>query len=533
MNKTGRSVLSVLLSLLLIVLPFCGVAAFAEGASAITVIAAGSCGVMDANHEPADNATYTITSDGVMTVRGTGAMADFTSVPNSQPWKAYLDRITTLVIKPGVTLIGGRCFWLFDQITSVSLPGTLREIGQGAFYNCSGVMDLSLPESLQVVGSSAFRECSGLRTVKIPAGVASLGESVFKDCVNLRAAVLPDGLETVPEDLFSGCGNLRTVTVPRSVTAVDKRAFSGCENLSDVYYLGPRDQWDSIQIDGSEVTVGLTTVSGNRALDDVTVHSHYPGGGTSGYTNRNVVSVPTCGATAGYDRVEICAYCCTEIGRTWVQTAPATGCHTPGDPQETVLVPPACAQPGSKRVVVKCIGCDHVFSDTTAAIPPTGDHTPGVWVRVNETAPTCTSEGGRDEELRCANCPYVISRSHVTLPASGHRNSVTVPETAAAAEAHGYTEGVYCADCGTWLSGHAVIHNTLGERTYLDEYTENGEQKVRIVCTVCGESVVYAMEPVSAPGPAFGGPFAKVAGALRSVIDFFLRLLKWFSSFGK
>ena len=35
MNKTGRSVLSVLLSLLLIVLPFCGVAAFAACAAAI------------------------------------------------------------------------------------------------------------------------------------------------------------------------------------------------------------------------------------------------------------------------------------------------------------------------------------------------------------------------------------------------------------------------------------------------------------------------------------------------------------------
>ncbi len=54
MKKTDRSILSLLLSFLLLALPLGGIAANAEGAPVITVIAEGNCGVMDENHEPTD-----------------------------------------------------------------------------------------------------------------------------------------------------------------------------------------------------------------------------------------------------------------------------------------------------------------------------------------------------------------------------------------------------------------------------------------------------------------------------------------------
>ena len=93
---------------------------------------------------------------------------------------------------------------------------------------------------------------------------------------------------------------------------------------------------------------------------------------------------------------------------------------------------------------------------------------------------------------------------------------------------------MYCPDCETWLSGHEVIHNTLGERVYLDEYTEDGEQMVRIKCTVCGGEGLYAMEPVPAPeAPEDEAPLSGIQKAIRSIMDFFLRLIKWLTSFNK
>ena len=146
----------------------------------------------------------------------------------------------------------------------------------------------------------------------------------------------------------------------------------------------------------------------------------------------------------------------------------------------------------------------------------------------------CQSCGSviEDNSAFCTVCGAEISRAHMTLEPLNHANAVTVPETAASETAHGHTEGVYCPDCETWLSGHEVIHNTLGERTYLDEYTEEGEQMVRIKCTVCGGEGLYAMEPVSSPeSPEEEGPFFGIRKAIRSIMDFILRLIKWLTAF--
>lgn len=151
------------------------------------------------------------------------------------------------------------------------------------------------------------------------------------------------------------------------------------------------------------------------------------------------------------------------------------------------------------------------------------------------TPATCTEDGVKT--YTCLNDP-----SHAyteVVPATAHANAVEVAATEATATEHGHTAGTYCPDCETWLSGHEVVHNTLGERTYLDEYTEAGEQEVIIVCTVCGESGLYAMEPVTPDTPETpdtpDGPDAGsdqnglsgIAKALRSIIDFLLRLLRW------
>ena len=113
-----------------------------------------------------------------------------------------------------------------------------------------------------------------------------------------------------------------------------------------------------------------------------------------------------------------------------------------------------------------------------------------------------------------------------------------VAETAATATEHGFTAGVQCADCGAWLSGHEIVHNTLGERTELAELTENGERQAIIVCTVCGESGLYAFEKTPSdeapenPDDGNAGPFARMRKAIKSFVDWVLRLIKWLGMLG-
>ena len=82
--------------------------------------------------------------DGVLTIKGTGAMPDYTSGTNyleeggyefytSAPWfKSYSKKIQSVIIKEGVTSIGKNAF-RYCSVTSVTIPNSVTTIGDRAF----------------------------------------------------------------------------------------------------------------------------------------------------------------------------------------------------------------------------------------------------------------------------------------------------------------------------------------------------------------------------------------------------------------
>ena len=64
------------------------------------IIASGTCGA----EAGGSNLTWTLTSDGKLTISGTGDMADF--IYGNQPWKDHLAAIRTAVVQEGVTSVG-------------------------------------------------------------------------------------------------------------------------------------------------------------------------------------------------------------------------------------------------------------------------------------------------------------------------------------------------------------------------------------------------------------------------------------------
>ena len=54
---------------------------------------------------------------------------------------------------------------------------------------------------------------------------------------------------------------MTSITIPNSVTSIGYSAFSGCDKLKDVYYVGNKEQWNSIDINHS-----------NYYLTDAAIH---------------------------------------------------------------------------------------------------------------------------------------------------------------------------------------------------------------------------------------------------------------------
>lgn len=79
-------------------------------AEAADVIASGSCG---------DSVKWTLDSDGVLTIRGSGKMY---SNLVCAPWYSQRESIRSVVIEQAVTSIGYRAFYGCSSLTSITIP---------------------------------------------------------------------------------------------------------------------------------------------------------------------------------------------------------------------------------------------------------------------------------------------------------------------------------------------------------------------------------------------------------------------------
>ena len=216
------------------------------------------------------NVTWTLDSAGLLTISGTGEMADYESKTDSAsgeeittaPWG---NQAKTVVIGDGVTGIGAAAFYGCSGLTSVTMGSNVTSIGESAFCGCTGLTGIVLPGSVTSIGEYAFSNCESLTAIEIPEGVTTLGNSAFFGCDNLkeirynaRAAanltglsgafrsagasvggvkvIFGESVEKIPSNLFCNCESLTSVTIGSNVTSIGDNAFLGCKGLVEINY---------------------------------------------------------------------------------------------------------------------------------------------------------------------------------------------------------------------------------------------------------------------------------------------------------
>ncbi len=161
-------------------------------------LGSGTCGASG------DNLTWSLPCSGVLTISGTGKMADYTS--SSAPWNAHKASINSVVISDGVT-----------------------GIGESAFENCSNMTSVTLPNSVISVGAGAFRYCSSLTSPLYNENVLAYMPTSYSG-----AFVVPEGIKSIAGYAFSGCNKISSVTIPNSVTSLGKGAFYECTGIQSI-----------------------------------------------------------------------------------------------------------------------------------------------------------------------------------------------------------------------------------------------------------------------------------------------------------
>lgn len=175
--------------------------------------------------ENGNNVTATLdTVTGVMTISGSGKMADYDSYYN-QPWAGQRDNIKHLVVENGVTSIGNNAFRyctnLIDADMSKAL--SLRSIST-SFWGCTGLKNVVLNEGLKEIGGSAFSFCFGTSpgSINIPSTVTAIGSYCFQECSGLENVTFAGNsqLTKIEGATFYWCEKLKTITIPKSVKEI-------------------------------------------------------------------------------------------------------------------------------------------------------------------------------------------------------------------------------------------------------------------------------------------------------------------------
>lgn len=246
------------------------------------LLASGTCGAQG------DNLTWELSCDGVLTISGTGAMADYNGgVANScAPWYASREFIKNIVIDNGVTSIGNSAFYQGSNITSVTMGYSVKSIGSLAFFYCSNLKEVNLSNGITTIRSNAFQSCTALTSLVIPNSVTSIEREVFTGCSLLSNIVLSDNLTTIESNTFYSCVSLTSVTVPNRVTSIQLHAFGGCSGLTSVSLpnsLTSIGGWafsgcniTSLTIGQNLSTIGQEPFSGCTALSRIIVDSANP-----------------------------------------------------------------------------------------------------------------------------------------------------------------------------------------------------------------------------------------------------------------
>ncbi len=447
-------------------------------ALAAGIVDSGTCGA----EGDGSNLTWTLDSEGVLTISGSGDMYDYDF--SSAPWHGSSSRVKSAVIAEGVTSIGEYAFYDCRSLTSVTIPDSVTSIGEWAFSYCKSLTSVTIPDSVTSIGREAFYKCESLTSVTIPDSVTSIGGNTFRDCISLTSVTIPDSVTSIGGCAFMDCSSLKSVTIPDSVTIIGGSAFSDCDNLTDVYYTGTEIAWNKIKISDY-----------NDALKNATIHYF------SEWTREKE---PTC--TEPGSETSVCPE--AGCGKTFTREIPALG-HSWDNGKVT-------KEPTETETGVKTFTCTRCGETKTETIPKlTHEHSYNAVV----TAPTCTEKGYTTHTCACGDSyvdTYVDALGHAwdngkvtkeptetetgvktfTCTRCGETKTETIPATGSVNVTEMFTDVSHSwADDGIQYCVTHQLMSGIGNNLFGPKLTTTRAQIVQILYNLEGEPKVSGKTP--------------------------------------
>ncbi len=445
-----------------------------------------------------NNASWTLSEGGVLTIYGSGDMSSHPWTPNDIKSlvvengitgicsEAFLHchYLTKVTLPASLTHIDNDAFSNCSRLTSVSLSEGLRNIGEWAFFNCENLLNITIPDSVVSIGDCAFtttgqviyahfgsngakalgkanlafRESDWSYSLKykysnnqqigliicnvdenitrftIPEGVTEIGNGAFADHTSLTEISIPEGVNTVGSSAFFGCTGLTSLILPDTVTAIYSNAFSNCTRLR------------TITINGLLEYIGDYVFANCTALSNLEIMTPFPRPQNNAYPFASCYNLET---------VTILEGSTTISANNFVMFGSGTSLRPTSVRQ--IYVPDSLTNIGigafgGISIIVNCDSFAHRWAKANLHEYEVTEHKN--LVVDDAIAPTCTSSG-LTEGTHCSTCGDVIVAQQ-TVPAPGHSIFYDDAIQATCLDT-GLTEGTHCSVCGEILIAQKVI----------------------------------------------------------------------------
>ena len=102
-----------------------------------SIVASGVCGENN-------KLNWSLSENGTLTISGNGK---FSSDEYFYPWDDYVQQISNIVIKEGVTELQDGMFFLCERLTRVTIPASVATIGFGVFSMCNSLTSITVDKN--------------------------------------------------------------------------------------------------------------------------------------------------------------------------------------------------------------------------------------------------------------------------------------------------------------------------------------------------------------------------------------------------
>lgn len=206
-----------------------------------------------------ENISWTLGSDGKLTITGTGVIP----YEMTDSWREYGSAVTEIEIGSGITGIGEFAFSWHENLTEVTLPASLTAIRDFAFNGCGrltaihgadegrtdfircydGVVKrIGLPSTVEELGYCVFIDSSYGETVSqadftLPFYTAEIGDYAFQgiSARHVKIATWAQNEYRIGDHAFAGCSGMRYFQVDGNEDCeliISGHAFDGCSQLT-------------------------------------------------------------------------------------------------------------------------------------------------------------------------------------------------------------------------------------------------------------------------------------------------------------